>query len=208
MTPFHEGGPPLSLTAGTHGGPQRRTEIVALASGREERNTPWSHGRRRFDIGGAIASLDELHALASFFEARRGRLQAFRFRDPMDWKSCPPLQTPSPLDQPLGAGDGAAMSFQLVKVYGDGEDAYVRPIRKPAAGTIVIAADGEPVLSFETATDTGVVTFATPPAEGVVLTAGYAFDVPVRFDTDHLDLTIEARDAGRAPSVPLVEVMV
>lgn len=208
MTPFHDGRPPLVLAAGSRGGPERRTEIVPLANGREERNTPWAHGRRRFDIGGALVSLDDLHALASFFEARRGRWQAFRFRDPTDWKSCPPLQDVTPTDQPLGTGDGARATFQLVKVYGAGEDAYARPIRKPVAGSVRIAVNGVEITTFTTASDTGIVTFAAAPAEGAMLTAGFQFDTPVRFDADHLDLKIETLTSGRAPSVPLVEVMV
>lgn len=208
MTPFHEGQLPLAVDIGSRGGPERRTEIVALANGREARNTPWAHGRRRYDIGGALASLDHLHLLTAFFEARRGRLQAFRFRDPADHKSCAPSQVPSALDQPLGIGDGAETQFQLVKMYGDGEDAYARPIRKPVSGSVIIARDGDIVTPDTLDLARGLVTFATPPEEGAVLTAGFLFDTPVRFDLDHLAIEIEASDAGRARSVPLVEVMV
>jgi uncharacterized protein (TIGR02217 family) len=208
MNAFHEGLPPLALAIGSRGGPERRTEIVTLGSGREERNTPWAHGRRRYDIGGALATLNDLHALQAFFEARRGRLQAFRFRDFVDWKSCPPQQAISPLDQPLGVGDGARDAFQLVKVYGEGEDAYARPIRKPVAGSVRIAVNGVETSAFTVAAATGVATFAAPPSPGAVLTAGFHFDTPVRFDTDRLEATLEAVGAGRAASVPLVEVLV
>lgn len=208
MTPFHEGALPLAVDVGSRGGPERRTEIVALANGREARNTPWAHGRRRYDIGGALASLDHLSLLTAFFEARRGRLQAFRFRDPADHKSCAPSQEISALDQPLGVGDGAETQFQLVKMYGDGEDAYARPIRKPVADSVVIASDGVITSAHTIAAAAGLVTFDTPPAEGVILTAGFVFDTPVRFDVDHLAIEIEAGDAGRARSVPLVEVLV
>lgn len=208
MTPFHEGAPPLAIDAGSRGGPERRTDIVALANGRESRNTPWAHGRRRYDIGGALASRDHLHLLTAFFEARRGRLQAFRFRDPADHKSCAPSQEISALDQPLGMGDGAQTQFQLVKMYGDGADAYARPIRKPVANSVVVAGDGAAVTAVTVDISTGLVAFDAPPDEGVVLTAGFLFDTPVRFDMDHLAIEIEAGDAGRARSVPLVEVLV
>ncbi len=208
MNAFHEGLPPLATAIGSRGGPERRTEIVTLGSGREERNTPWAHGRRRYDIGGALATLDDLHALLSFFEARRGRLQAFRFRDFADWKSCPPQQGMTPLDQPLGVGDGAATAFQLVKMYGEGEDAHARPIRKPVAGSVRVAIDGIEATNFTADIATGVVAFAAPPGEGAVLTAGFHFDTPVRFDADRLDVTLEAIGAGRAASVPLIEVLV
>lgn len=208
MNAFHEGLPPLATAIGSRGGPERRTEIVTLGSGREERNTPWAHGRRRYDIGGALATLDDLNTLQVFFEARRGRLQAFRFRDFADWKSCPPQQDAEPTDQPLGTGDGAETTFQLVKMYGEAEDAYVRPIRKPVAGTVRVAIDGAETTAFSISYSDGLATFASPPPEGAVLTAGFQFDTPVRFDTDRLDVTLEAIGAGRAASVPLVEVLV
>ncbi|KAF0176784.1 MAG: DUF2460 domain-containing protein [Hyphomonadaceae bacterium] len=208
MTSFHEGLPPLATAIGSRGGPERRTEVVTLGSGREERNTPWAHGRRRYDIGGALATLDDLQALQTFFEARRGRLQAFRFRDFADWKSCPPLQDVVPTDQPLGTGDGAATTFQLVKVYGEAEDAYVRPIRKPVAGAVRVAVNGLETGAISVSHSDGLVTFASTPPEGAVLTAGFHFDTPVRFDTDRLDVTLEAIGAGRAAAVPLVEVLV
>jgi uncharacterized protein (TIGR02217 family) len=208
MTPFFEGEPPLLRAAGYHAGPERRTDIVALASGREHRNAPWAHGRRRFDIGGALTTLDDIHALIAFFEARRGRLQAFRFRDPTDWKSCAPLQEATALDQSLGTWDGATTQFQLVKRYGAGADAYVRSIRKPVPATVLVAVSGAQTTAFAVSATTGLVTFATPPAAGAALTAGFHFHTPVRFDCAHLDLKIETTDAACAPSVPLIEVLV
>jgi uncharacterized protein (TIGR02217 family) len=207
MTAFHEGLLPLTPSVGVRGGPERRTEIVTLGSGREERNTPWAHGRRRYDIGGALTTLDDVHALIAFFEARRGRWQAFRFRDPFDWKSCAPQQEITPLDQPLGVGDGETMAFQLVKTYGEGGDAYVRPIRKPVADSVRIAVDGIETEDFTLDATTGVVTLDAPPTSGVAVTAGFHFDTPVRFDADRLDATRDALTAGRI-TAPLLEVLV
>ncbi|MBL8560032.1 MAG: DUF2460 domain-containing protein [Hyphomonadaceae bacterium] len=207
MTAFHEGRLPLTLAVGVRGGPERRTEIVTLGSGREERNTPWAHGRRRYDIGGALTTLDDVHALIAFFEARRGRWQAFRFRDPFDWKSCPPQQEITPLDQYLGEGDGETTAFQLMKLHGVGDDAYLRPIRKPVADSVRVAIDGAESDAFSVDEATGVVDFVTPPASGAALTAGFLFDTPVRFDTDRLEATREALEAGRI-SAPLIEVLV
>jgi len=207
MTAFHEGRLPLTLAVGVRGGPERRTEIVTLGSGREERNTSWAHGRRRYDIGGALTTLDDVHALIAFFEARRGRWQAFRFRDPFDWKSCPPQQEITPLDQYLGEGDGETTAFQLMKLHGVGDDAYLRPIRKPVAASVRVAIDGAESDAFSVDEATGVVDFATPPAPGAALTTGFLFDTPVRFDTDRLQATREALEAGRI-SAPLIEVLV
>ncbi|MEQ1491074.1 MAG: DUF2460 domain-containing protein, partial [Terricaulis sp.] len=182
--------------------------IVALGSGAEARNTPWAHGRRRYDIGGAVRTLDQMHDLIAFFEARRGKLHGFRFRDPFDFKSCAPSGTPAASDQILDEGDGARVTFELVKAYGDGSTAYARPITKPVDGTVLIAVNGEALSpdAFDVDLQSGVVTLDTAPAEGGVVSAGFVFDTPVRFDIDRLDLAIDGFGAGHAVAVPLVEV--
>jgi enamine deaminase RidA (YjgF/YER057c/UK114 family) len=45
-----------------------------------------------------------------------------------------------------------------------------------------------------------------PVSTGVVVTAGFEFDVPVRFDTDRIQTSVASFQAGDAPSVPVVEV--
>lgn len=209
MSAFHDVLLPLPYALGASGGPERRVDIVALGSGAEARNTPWAHGRRRYDIGGAVRTLDELHALIAFFEARRGKLHGFRFRDPFDHKSCAPSQAVSAIDQAIGVGDGETMTFQLRKRYGEGDGAYQRPIEKPVGDGLLIALDGAPLSSeaFAVNTTSGLVTFDTPPAAGVAaVTAGFQFDTPVRFDIDRLDLALDGFGAGRALSVPLIEI--
>lgn len=205
MSAFHDVSLPLPFALGASGGPERRVDIVTLGSGREARNTPWAHGRRRYDIGGAVRTLDELHALIAFFEARRGKLHGFRFRDPFDFKSCTPSAAIAPTDQAIGEGDGATAAFQLVKAYGD----YARPITKPAASSVRLAVDGEELAaeSFSVDGTTGLVTLDAAPAGGAVITAGFLFDTPVRFDIDRLDLSLDCFGAGRALAVPLIEVL-
>jgi uncharacterized protein (TIGR02217 family) len=209
VSTFHEVSLPLPFALGASGGPERRVDIVALGSGAEARNTPWAHGRRRYDIGGAVRTLDELHELIAFFEARRGKLHGFRFRDPFDFKSCAPSAAVAPTDQVIGAGDGAATAFALVKTYGEGADAYARPIRKPVEGSVVVALGGVRLdpSEFDVDAISGVVTLDAPPGEGVIVTAGFIFDTPVRFDVDRLDLMMDGFGAGRAVSVPLVEII-
>lgn len=207
MSAFHEVLLPLPFALGASGGPERRVDIVALGSGHEARNTPWAHGRRRYDIGGAIRTLDQMHELIAFFEARRGKLHGFRFRDPFDFKSCPPSAAPSALDQVLGVGDGEQVSFGLRKNYGEGPTAYLRPITKPVPGSVTAAVNGETLASgFTVAAETGLLTFAAAPASGATITAGFLFDTPVRFDVERLDLAIDGFGAGRAVTAPLVEI--
>lgn len=206
MSAFHEIRFPFAIGLGASGGPERRTEIVTLVSGREERNSPWANSRRRWDAGPGIASLDDIHTLLAFFEARRGRLHGFRFRDPLDNRSCAPSVQPSPADQALGTGDGERTDFQLVKHYASGAQSWTRTIAKPVEGSVRAAIDGAetPVTTDHT---TGLITFDTPPAPGARITAGFAFDCPVRFDTDRLDIALDTVGAGAVPHVPLVELI-
>lgn len=207
---FHEVRLPTRLAFGSTGGVERRTEIVTLGSGFERRSTPWAQGRRRYLIGANLKSLDDMAALTAFFEARQGRLYGFRFRDFADFRSCAPSGTIAPLDQSLGVGDGERTTFELSKRYGEGDEAPERRISKPVDGTVRVAVDGaemEPA-GFQTDPATGLVTFAAPPAAGAAITVGFEFDVPVRFDADRIDVTLESFAAGRMAAVPLIEVRV
>lgn len=205
MSGFHEVNLPLALAIGAAGGPERMVDVVRLASGAESRNARWAQSRRRWEVGGAAMRTEAAHELIAFFEARGGRRFGFRFRDPIDWKSCTPGGTISATDQPLGSGDGETTAFQLVKRYDSGGAFADRVIRKPVAGTVVVAVNGL-AADFEVDAATGVVTFVAAPADGAVLTAGFAFDVPVRFDADRLDMALVGNDAVRVLRAPLVEI--
>ena len=206
MSEFHEARLPARLAFGCTGGIERRTEVVTLASGFERRTSPWAMGRRRYLIATAARPLDEAAELVAFFEARGGRLAGFRFRDPMDFKSCAPSAQPAATDQAIGTGDGARTVFQLTKAYGTA----VRAIAKPVAGTVKVAVAGVALAggAFGVDATTGLVTLATAPAAGAAVTAGFEFDTPVRFDLDRLDVTLEGFSAGRVSACALVEVRV
>jgi uncharacterized protein (TIGR02217 family) len=208
---FHEVRFPLAIGFGSSGGPERRTDVVLLASGHEERNARWADSRRRYNAGTGVRSLADLHTLLAFFEERRGRLHGFRWRDRADWKSCPPGATPTAADQAIGTGDGSMAAFPLVKRYGASFAPYLREISKPAAGTVLVAVDGVAQAEgtdFSVEAATGVVTFLPGhvPGVGAAVTAGFEFDVPVRFDTDRLDINLAAFEAGEAPAIPVVEI--
>ncbi|MEM7499095.1 MAG: DUF2460 domain-containing protein [Pseudomonadota bacterium] len=206
---FHSVRFSAAISFGSSGGLERRTEVVTLASGHEERNTPWVAGRRRYDAGLGVRTLDDLADVIAFFEARRGRLHAFRWKDWLDHKSCAPSETPSPTDQSIGTGDGTATDFQLVKTYEPGPHGVGRPVTKPVAGSVLVALDGAAQTSgWSLDAETGVVAFDTAPGAGVAVTAGFEFDVPVRFDTDAIDINLAAFEAGEIPSIPVIEVRV
>lgn len=200
---FHEVRLPARLAFGSTGGVERRTEVVTLASGWERRSTPWAMGRRRYLIGANLRALDDMATLTAFFEARRGRLYGFRFRDFADFKSCAPGGEIAATDQALGVGDGIRRTFQLTKRYGDVE----RPIRKPVDGSVRVAVGGVEV-GFSLEATTGVVTLDAAPAVGAAVSAGFVFDTPVRFDADRIEVTLESFGAGRMAAVPLIEVRV
>ncbi len=213
MDSFHEVRFPLDVSLGLHGGPERKTDIVITGSGREERNARWANSRRKYDAGFSVRTVDALGNIVAFFEERRGRLIGFRLRDRLDHKSCGSKLIPSAIDQPLGTGDGATANFQLKKRYGSAFAPYDRDIRKPVAGSVRVAVDGaEKVFGSDFTFDpaTGIITFLPGkiPATGAVLTAGFEFDVPVRFDTDFLDMDLSAFEAGAIPKIPLIEIIV
>jgi uncharacterized protein (TIGR02217 family) len=158
-----------------------------------------------------IRSADDLAAVVAFFEARTGRLRRIRFNDWFDYKSCPPSASPAATDQAIGVASGALATSQLVKHYTSGVRTWVRAIRKPVAGTVAIAVDGSPKTPgthFNVDASTGLVTF-TPgniPTAGQAVTAGYEFDVPVRFDADLRQTTLTVERMGEVRSIPLIEV--
>ncbi len=203
LSNFHDVRLPLSLAFGASGGPERRTDVVSLSGGGEARNSVWAGSRRRWDVGGAVLTLDALNLVIEFFEARRGRLHGFRFRDFTDDRSGPPEQDPTPTDQFIGIGDGSATQFGLLKRYGEVE----RRILKPLEGTVQVAVDGVPLTDrFAVDFGTGMLALDTPPAPGSSVYAGYQFDCPVRFDTDRLEATLESVRSGRIVNIPLIEL--
>ncbi|GAB4068630.1 DUF2460 domain-containing protein [Ancylobacter sonchi] len=211
MAAFHEVLFPLDIALGAAGGPERATEIVTTLTGREERNTRLAHSRRRWDAGYGVTSLLQLAHVVAFFEERRGRLYGFRWRDRLDHSSAAPGAVPGPLDQAIGAGTGAQAQFQLAKTYGGVHAPYERPIAKPVAGTVRVAVDGaERAEGVHYALDAtlGTITFfaGEVPGPGATVTAGFLFDVPVRFDTDFLEVNLTAFEAGQIPRIPLLEI--
>lgn len=207
---FHDVRFPARLSFGSVGGPERLTEVVTLANGFEERNSPWAHSRRRYDAGLGMRSHDDIADIIAFFEARKGRLHAFRWKDWADYKSCLPSAEPGFEDQLLGTGDGSTRRFQLVKTYRSGDQAYVRPIMKPVAGSVVIGVGGRAIHESDWTMDAenGEIELSAVPARGEFVTAGFEFDVPVRFDTDMIQTSIASFQAGEIPEIPLVEVRI
>ena len=208
---FHEVRFPANLSFGSIGGPERRTDVVTLANGFEERNTAWAHSRRRYDAGIGMRSLDDVELLIAFFEARRGQLYGFRWKDWSDFKSCKPSDEVSYRDQVIAVADGVQTVFALQKNYLSGDARYERPVLKPVEGSVRVGIEGDEMqegVHYEIDAALGLVTFGHPPDQDRQITAGFEFDVPVRFDTDRIQTSVASFQAGDVPNVPVVEVRV
>ena len=206
MGSFHDVSFPLNLAFGASGGPVRKAHITPLASGGERRNSPHAHSRRHYNAAAGLKSNADLQKLIAFFEARHGQLYSFRFKDPVDYLSCESEQTPAPTDQFIGYGDGETLRFQLYKNYGDAAGHYRRKITKPVSVSLALDGAAMDPADFSLDARTGVVTFTAAPEMDSIITAGFAFDVAVRFASDRLDVSLEAFGAGEVTQVPLVEV--
>ncbi len=187
---------PLEIGKGASVEPGFSTAIVTSASGHEQRNMDWASARMRYDAGPGLRSEEDVRTLLTFFRARRGAAKAFRFRDPLDHEAH---------DVMLGAGDGVRVRFALLKRYGSGADAEVRPITHPVPGSVSVSINGTP-QSTGWSLDGDAISFASAPASGAVISASFTFDVPVRFEEDRLRIDLAIWAAGDVASVPLVEV--
>jgi len=200
---------PLKLAYGSRSGPQFSTEIITIDGGYERRNQNWSQARRKYDARSGVRSAVDSSLLQAFFQARVGRARGFRLKDWSDYSSAADgTASPQWNDQIIGTGDGTTTAFQLVKNYGSGGIVHQRAIRKPVADSVTIGVNGEQTMSgWSVDTVTGRVTFAEPPAPTYMITAGFLFDVPVRFDTDLLNM--RAEDAQQVKTeIPLMEIRV
>jgi len=198
MSGFHEVQFPPDISYGASGGPGDSTTVVTTVSGYERRNANWAAARGRWNVAHGLKKREQVATLIAFFRARRGRAYGFRFRDWTDYQA---------LAQLIGVGDGATKTFQLIKRYASGGEIEARIIAKPVTGTVKITLDGvEAASGWSVNTSTGLVTFTTAPAAGVQVTADFEFDVPVRFDSDQMDITIETYQLGSWGQIQVLEI--
>jgi uncharacterized protein (TIGR02217 family) len=207
MNAFDDVAYPLALGLDAKISPEFSTSIATTASGFEHRNSLWGNARLSFDVGPGVRSDSDMGVLIAFFRARRGAGRGFRLADPSDFSSHGMVGTPTSADQVIGVGDGSTTVFALIKQYGDAaQDPQQRRITRPRAGSVLLSVNGVTVTNGWTLGDGGMITFTTPPASGVILRAGFLFDVPVRFEQDRLDISGTTFAAGEAPSVPVIEI--
>jgi len=211
MSVFHETRFPDKIARGAQGGPERRTDIVAMSSGFEERNQRWAHSKRTYDVGYGVKNVSELFEILEFFEERRGQLHGFRFKDFMDYNSTNPKNALSLDDQVIAAGDGSTTDFQVYKTYGSVYSPYVREIKKLVSGTLLVGVNGllqTITTDYTVDLDTGIVTFNFAPANGAVISCGYEFDVPVRFADERIVYSLDSCEHGQFPNIKVMEIRI
>lgn len=195
---FHEIRFPENISLGAKGGPEFNTNILTMVSGKEQRNINWSESRNRYDISTNINSKNKIEELLAFFNARKGRAYGFRFKDWSDYKV---------ISESLGMGDNSTKDFQLTKTYSNGGENYTKVIKKPVNGTVKIYVDNvEMVSGWVVDYSTGVISFSTAPAQDVVITADFEFDVPVRFNHDDFEISMNSTNSGQIEKIELIEI--
>lgn len=198
---------PDGLSYQSRGGPRYSTGIVAVRSGYETRNQNWTYPLHIYDAAKDNRSMAEIDILLNHFHACAGMYYGFRFKDWTDYKSTTSDigSTTSNLDQVIAIGNGTTTSFQLKKVYTVGNISRSRKISKPVPGTVSIAVNSVASTDWTIDNSTGIITFATAPAADAVITAGFEFDVPVRFGSDEF-VTSWVEYGTLSVNIPLQEI--
>lgn len=195
---FHDVQFPADIAVGAVGGPGYHTSVVTLASGREKRNVDWSDARCVWDVAHGLKTQDQLDRLLAFFRARQGKAHGFRFKDWSDFAMA---------RQNIALGDGVTKSFPLQKTYADAAGYLaVRRLTRPVVGTVRVWLSGGEQGGVTLDYGSGMIGFASAPASGAVIEAQCQFDVPARFDTDQMQVTVEAYGTYSWGQIPVVEV--
>lgn len=173
------------------------TTILKTKNGNEARNINWNINKMKFNIINGIKTKAELDEITSFFRNVKGCGYGFRFKDWIDY---------SVAAQQIGLGDGNTIKFQLIKTYTISGNTYARKITKPVISTIRIYLNGIESDDFGVDLTNGLITFNTAPAMDAVITSDFEFDVPVRFNSDILEISLETINTGKIKELELIEI--
>jgi uncharacterized protein (TIGR02217 family) len=202
---------PPEVERGMVGGPTYQNVIAEAVSGTEQRVRVWAKCRGEWQLSYTILGNEEMNttfrAVVALFRAHFANLYPFPFKDWGDYQLD---------DDWIGNGDGTTTAFQIVKVYDPSEILlgtqgaliYMREIYLPRPG-LVVKVNGvtQTLTTHYTVSATGLITFVTAPASGHAVTVTGEFDVPVRFNTNRLDLTINENSIAEIGSLPIREVI-
>ena len=186
---------PENIERDAKGGPQFNTSVFTGTDGAEFRSINWprSYGKWSISLGYRQDDDPDYQAVLNLFYSVRGRGYGFLFKDWSDYR-----MVNAPLAPPATPGG----PMQMQKIYAGGAASYARKITRPRDGTIVIKDWTGAILSGAAADPaTGLVTGAAVGA-----TCSCEFFVPVRFDTDILQIDVEVDGLVNCPSLDLLEV--
>lgn len=201
---FHDTRLPEEVEQGAQGGPGFNTTVLSLSSGFEKRNINWERTRGRWDIAYGIREKVDQESVLAFFYARQGRANTFRFKDWTDYEIGDSLNT---VPQEIGTADGVLSQFQIFRRYASGLQTFNRAVTRPVSPTVrVFFGTTEQLSGFTVDYTTGVITFGTAPAAATSIRVICEFDVPVRFDTDQLDMRAFVTGNFDIPSISIIEV--
>jgi uncharacterized protein (TIGR02217 family) len=199
--------------------PRTNTSIQVSAGGGEHRNQNWEHPLHRFILPEAIArQSDVINDLKKHWLIMRGPFNSFPWPDPLDWATLDHSPNVLPVvtltDQQIGTADGFTDRFQLVKTYTVGSETYDRTIHLPVLASVLVAIDGVIVSAsdYTVSRPGGEILFDTPPAapsmgHPQVITAGFLFDVEVRFESDDaFEGILRTYQVGGFADITLIEV--
>lgn len=170
---------PEKLSYGAVGGSQFSTDIITSSSGFEQRIINWSYPRAKYNLLQALETKEDIDELIKFFNIHKGRGHSFRFKDFCDF---------SVTKQKIGVGDGKTSSYQLIKTYSLDQLSVDRKINKPVFNSLNIFLNNKKT-DFECDYEKGLITLKEVPELGEIITASFEFDVEVRFDMDHLEVS-------------------
>lgn len=204
-----------SINYGSSGGSGFNTTVFEGHGGVEQRGQNWATTKGKWNVAQGIKDTASFQVIKNLFMAVRGKAIGFRFKDWTDYQLIDEPATP--------VADGTNRVFKLQKTYTSGALSYTRRVFKPTydadvtEGTDplvvknngVVVPRGAGVSQVDVDFTTGKLTFGTSvvPAAGHIITVTGEFDLPVRFDTDFLDVSLEDFDQETWSNIPLVELL-
>lgn len=176
------------------------TNITSSKNGKEKRIINRSESIMVYDIVSGVKSKQDIEEVTKLFRLVKGRAIGFRYKDWLDY---------SAINQQIDIGDGEKTKFQLIKTYTDlnSKNKYIREIKKPVENTVKISLDNIPNKSFSVDYTNGNIIFKETPANSTIITASFEFDVPVRFDSDELEISLDSLNSGKIKDIRLIEII-
>lgn len=174
------------------------TTIIKAKNGYEQRNINWNSNKMKFNIINGIKTKTELDELITFFRNVKGAGYGFRFKDFTDYQT---------ENQYIGVGNGETKEFQLIKAYRVSDNiVYYRKITKPVISTVRVFINDIESKDFNIDLTTGLITLNTVPEVNTSIKANFEFDVPVRFENDIMEITMNSINSGNVKEIILTEI--